>query len=111
MPGVNEIALGSNLSAWLLEVTTSIASLLPARVRELSAGPHRYYEGNQEFFHIVVAPMSLGTLIVQYDATLNEERFIDFGIELLIIGALCIGLGVVAFKHAGATWWWRRCIG
>ena len=94
VPGVNEIALGTNLSAWLLKGDNVDRSLVPARVRELSAGPH-LLEGNQEVFHVVVAPMSLGTLIVQYDAALNEERVYQFGIELLIIGAVCIGVGAL----------------
>lgn len=92
--GVNEFALGTNLSAWLLKGDSVDRSLVPARVRELSAGPH-VLEGNKEVFHIVVAPMSLGTLIVQYDAALNEERVEQFGIELLIIGAACIGVGAL----------------
>ena len=93
-PGVPEIALGGSLSAWLLAGDRADAASLPARVRALSAGPHRIYKGDQ-VFHVVVAPTSLGRLIVQYDATLNEELVHEFGVQLLIIGALCIGLGIV----------------
>ena len=93
-PGIAEIALGGNFSAWLLAGDQADPDSLPARARALSAGPHRIYEGDQ-VFHIVVAPTSLGRLIVQYDATLNEELVHEFGIQLLIIGALCIGLGIV----------------
>ena len=93
-PGAAEIALGGHLSAWLLVGEQVDPSSLPVRLRALSAGPHRIYEANQ-VFHVMVAPTSLGRLIVQYDATLNEELVDEFGIELLIIGALCIGLGVV----------------
>ena len=93
-PGVSEIALGGNFSAWLLAGAQVNPASLPARSRTLSAGPHRIYEGDQ-VFHIVVAPTSLGRLIVQYDATLNEELVREFGIQLLIIGALCIVLGIV----------------
>lgn len=89
--GVNEIALGANLSAWLL-VGDVDRSVLPARLRDLSPGPH-VLERENEVFHAVVAPISLGTLIVQYDAALNEERVHEFGIELLVIGALCIAAG------------------
>jgi signal transduction histidine kinase len=92
--GFSEIALGGNLSAWLQAHDAVEASLLPARVRALSAGPHRLYEAGQ-VFHVVVAPTSLGRLIVQYDATLNEALVDEFGVQLLIIGALCIGLGIV----------------
>lgn len=92
--GMSEIALGANLSAWLLAGDAADPASLPARLRTLSAGPHRIYEPGQ-VHHVVVAPTSLGRLIVQYDATLNEERVDQFGIELLIIGALCIGLGVL----------------
>lgn len=91
--GVSEMSLGANLLAWLLVSDNADRSLLPARLRALSAGPHRIYEGD-EVFHIVVAPISLGTLFVQLDATLNEQRVHRFGIELLIVGALCIGLGI-----------------
>lgn len=91
--GVTEIALGANLSAWLLAGKGLDRSLLPARLRGLSAGPHLIAEGEQEF-HIVVAPTALGTLLVQYDATLNEQRVHQFGMALLVIGALCIGLGI-----------------
>ena len=92
--GVSEIALGGNFSAWLVTGDQATTDPLPARARALSAGPHRIYEGDQ-VFHIVVAPTSLGRLIVQYDATLNEELVRDFGTQLLIIGALCMGLGIV----------------
>ena len=94
VPGIPEIALGGNFSAWLLAGDQADPASLPARSRALSAGPHRIYEADQ-VFHIVVAPTSLGRLIVQYDATLNEELVYEFGIQLLIIGALCIGLGIV----------------
>ena len=94
VPGVNEISLGTNLSAWLLKGENADRSLVPARLRELSAGPH-VLDSNDEVFHVVVAPMSLGTLIVQYDAALNEQRVYQFGIELLIIGAACIGVGAL----------------
>ena len=94
VPGIAEIALGGNFSAWLLAGDQADPASLPARARALSAGPHRIYEADQ-VFHIVVAPTSLGRLIVQYDATLNEELVYEFGIQLLIIGALCIGLGIV----------------
>ncbi len=94
VPGVSEIALGGNFSAWLLAGDHADFASLPARARKLSAGPHRIYEAAQ-VFHILVAPTSLGRLIVQYDATLNEELVYEFGIQLLIIGALCIGLGIV----------------
>ena len=93
-PGVSEIVLGGNFSAWLLAGDQVGAATLPARSRALSVGPHRVYEADQ-VFHIVVAPTSLGRLIVQYDATLNEELVREFGIQLVIIGALCIGLGIV----------------
>jgi signal transduction histidine kinase len=93
LQGVTEIALGANLSAWLLPGNGLDRSLLPARLRGLSAGPHLIAEGEQEF-HIVVAPTALGTLLVQYDATLNEQRVYQFGMALLIIGALCIALGI-----------------
>lgn len=94
VPGVSEIALGGNFSAWLLAGDQADADSLPARLRTLSAGPHLIYEADG-VFHIVVAPTSLGRLVVQYDGTLNEELVYQFGIELLIIGALCIGLGIV----------------
>jgi len=90
--GVNEMKLGTNLSAWLLVGNDVDRSSLPARLRDLSPGPH-VLEGANEVFHAVVAPISLGTLIVQYDAALNEARVREFGIELLAIGALCIGVG------------------
>jgi signal transduction histidine kinase len=91
--GATEIALGANLSAWLLPGNGPDRSQLPARLRTLSAGPHLIEEGEKDF-HIVVAPIALGTLLVQYDATLNEQRVYQFGMALLIIGALCIGLGI-----------------
>jgi signal transduction histidine kinase len=91
--GVTEIALGANLSAWLLLGNGPDRSQLPARLRNLSAGPHLIVEGEKDF-HVVVAPIALGTLLVQYDATLNEQRVYQFGMALLIIGALCIGLGI-----------------
>ena len=91
--GVTEIALGANLSAWLLPGNGPDRSQLPARLRNLSAGPHLIVEGEKDF-HVVVAPIALGTLLVQYDATLNEQRVYQFGMALLIIGALCIGLGI-----------------
>ncbi|MGZ8992839.1 MAG: sensor histidine kinase [Burkholderiaceae bacterium] len=94
VPGIPEIALGGNFSAWLLAGDKADPASLPAHSRALSAGPHRIFEADQ-VFHIVVAPTSLGRLIVQYDATLNEELVYEFGIQLLIIGALCIGLGIV----------------
>ena len=94
VPGIPEIALGGNFSAWLLAGDQADPASLPAHSRALSAGPHRIFEADQ-VFHIVVAPTSLGRLIVQYDATLNEELVYEFGIQLLIIGALCIGLGIV----------------
>jgi len=90
--GVSEIGLGANLTAWLLAGDNADRSSLPSRLRALTPGPH-VIEKDDQAFHIVVAPMLLGTLIVQYDATLNEQRVYRFGIELLIIGALCIGLG------------------
>ncbi len=91
-PGTSEIALGTHLSAWLLAGDNTDRASLPPRLRNLSAGPHRIYE-NEGVFHIVVGPTSRGTVFVQLDATLNEQRVYQFGIELLIIGALCIGLG------------------
>ena len=91
---VAEIALGGHLSAWLLAAGQAYPESMPARLHALSAGPHRIYEPHQ-VFHVVVAPTSLGRLIVQYDATLNEELVDQFGVELVIIGALCIGVGMV----------------
>ena len=70
-PGVSEIALGGNFSAWLLSGDQADAGALPARARSLAPGPHRIHE-ESNVFHVVVAPTSLGRLIVQYDATLNE---------------------------------------
>ncbi len=92
-PGVAEIALGGNLAAWLLPDNQASPALLPARLHALSAGPHRIYEADR-VFHVVVALTSVGRLVVQYDATLNEELVHEFGTELLIIGALCIALGI-----------------
>jgi len=91
--GAGEIVLGANLSAWLVSEGGPDRSVLPARLRELSAGPH-LIERSDEVFHIVVAPTTLGMLLVQYDGTLNEQRVYQFGIELLTIGAICIGLGI-----------------
>ncbi len=71
-PGVAEIALGGNLAAWLLPDNQAGPALLPARLHALSAGPHRIYEADR-VFHVVVALTSVGRLVVQYDATLNEE--------------------------------------
>lgn len=93
-PAGAEISLGGHLSAWLLAAGQADPEVLPARLHTLSAGLHRIYEPHQ-VFHVVVAPTSLGRLIVQYDATLNEELVNQFGVELLIIGSLCIGLGIV----------------
>ncbi len=93
-PGTSKIALGANLSGWLLPPDGADRSALPVRLRELSAGPHLIAEGGQDF-HVVVAPTSLGTLLVQYDATFNEQRVYQFRLALLIIGALCIGVGIV----------------
>ncbi|HKO66303.1 MAG TPA: HAMP domain-containing sensor histidine kinase [Burkholderiaceae bacterium] len=92
--GIPEIALGGNFSAWLLAGGEADAPALPLRARTLAAGPHRIYD-TDGVFHIVVAPTSRGRLVVQYDATLNEALVDQFGVELLIIGALCIGLGLV----------------
>ena len=92
-PDGSEIALGANLSAWLID-DESDRSSLPLRLRVLGAGPHLIERGD-EVFHIVVAPISLGTVVVQYDGTLNEQRVYRFGLELMVIGALCIGLGAV----------------
>ena len=94
VPGVSEVTLGPNLSAWILAGGNPDRSRLPVRLRGLSAGPHRIYE-EDGMFHVVVAPTSLGTVFVQLDATSNEQRVYQFGIELAIIGALCIGLGIV----------------
>ena len=93
-PGVSEIALGGNFSAWLQSGDQADLAALPPRARSLTAGPHRIYE-DKGVFHIVVAPTLLGRLIVQYDATLNEALVDQFGIELLIIGSICVGLGIV----------------
>ena len=92
--GVSEIVLGGNFAAWLLAGDQADAAALPARARTLAAGPHRIYE-TDGVFHIVVAPTSGGRLVVQYDATLNEALVDQFGMELLIIGSLFIGLALV----------------
>ncbi len=92
--GVSPIALGGNLSVWLLAGDQPDAAPLPSRARTLSAGPHRIHDTNA-VFHIVVAPTSFGRLVVQYDATLNEALVHEFGVQLVIIGVLCIGLGIV----------------
>jgi hypothetical protein len=44
VPGVPEIALGGNFSAWLLAGDQGDAAALPARARTLAAGPHRIYD-------------------------------------------------------------------
>ena len=92
--GVSEVTLGPNLSAWVLAGENSDRATLPVRLRGLSAGPHRIYE-QDGMFHVVVAPTSRGTAFVQLDATSNEQRVYRFGIELAVIGVLCIGLGIM----------------
>ena len=104
VPGVPEIALGGNLSAWLLAGDQVDLLLCPrGRARCL---PDRIGSTRRSGVPYRRRATSLGRLIVQYDATLNEELVYQFGIELLIIGALCIGLGSF-FQTSWRDWWWR----
>lgn len=88
---------GADLTAWLIRPDgRSVPAGLPFKLAALSDGPHRVTDADHPL-HIVVAPTAAGRLIVAYDAHRNEEQVRQYGLYLIGLGALCIG---VAFAMA-----------
>ena len=89
------VRLAPKLLAWLVPSDQSPeATTLPTHLAGLAEGPHRLYL-QSEVLHAVVTPAPGGRLVVQYDATENEQFVYQFGIDLIATGALFIVLGWV----------------
>ncbi len=93
---------GPNLSAWLVDAAgRAVPEPLPSHLAALTDGPHRPGRPAQHL-HAVVQSTAAGRLYVQYNADQNEARVHQFGLYLIGLGALCIGIGsLVAWQLAG----------
>ena len=91
VPQSAPIELGRGLQAWIVAAQDP----LPAALRNLHPGPHEVHPDGL-VWHVVIAPVAGGTLVVAFDATANEARVYAFGAALLALWALCTlaGYGV-----------------
>lgn len=90
------------LSAWLaVDAGHVVPSPLPEHLRLLADGPHRL-GGVHEHLHVIVLPTAQGRLYVQYDAAQTEAKVRQFGLYLLGLTGLCIGLALVVSRWIAA---------
>ena len=83
--------LGPNLVAWLLPAGGPWPEL-PDHLADLAVGPHMLHRA-ERVYHAVIEDIPAGRVVVQFDATQNEEFVYRFGRYLIINGLLCIALG------------------
>jgi signal transduction histidine kinase len=85
------LGLDDALRAWY--VGEAEPALLPSVLQRLSAGSVKLTLGGGRVWHVRSTVFSEGRqLIVVYDATDNEQRVYDFGLIVLLLGAVCIAL-------------------
>jgi signal transduction histidine kinase len=89
--------LGPNLVAWLLPsestgAAPSSPAQLPAHLAGLADGAHMLHSA-AHVYHAVIEQIAAGRLVVQFDATQNEEFVYRFGRYLIATATLCIALG------------------
>lgn len=103
MRATDLLTLSPNFSGWLMPASgPATPGPLPAYLERLSPGPHRLHADEQEL-HVFVMPTAEGTLYVQYDAGQNEEKVRQFGLYLLALSLLCMGLGVAVARYVAAV--------
>lgn len=92
-PGDAPIRLGPNLTAWVLASDgTGTVPPPPQYLLGLPEGAHRLHR-DDGVFHAVIEPIASGRLVVQFDATRNEDFVLRFGRYLVVTALLCIALG------------------
>lgn len=84
--------LGPSLNAWLISTTGSGSQAVPEHLAGLADGAHRLHLGERTY-HAIIHQIPQGRLIVQFDASRNEEFVYRFGRYLVVTGLLCIVLG------------------
>lgn len=91
VPQAAPLELSRGLRAWVVARPED----LPPALRSLRPGPHELHIDDM-VWHVVVAPVAGGSVVVVFDATENEERVYAFGAALLALWALCTlaGYGV-----------------
>lgn len=92
VPGQEPMRLGPNLTAWLVPRNARGAGRPPPHLAELPDGAH-HLRTNEREYHAIVEPLPEGRLLVQFDATQNEQFVYEYGRDLLFTGALCVVLG------------------
>lgn len=103
MRAVDLLTLSPHFSGWLvLNNGQSTPSALPPYLHNMSSGPHRLHS-DQEELHVFVMPTAEGQLYVQYDASQNEEKVRQFGLYLMALSILCMGLGSIVARYIAAV--------
>lgn len=82
------VGLGDTLRAWLI-VSSSVPPTMPASLLDLAPGFHGLDPGDA-VWHVGVADLPSGRLVVVCDATENEQRVYDFGLIVLALGLVCV---------------------
>lgn len=72
----------------------------PPALKSLKEGPHRYPLAGEEL-HVYVMTTAAGKLLVQYDASQNEDKVHDFGFYLFGLSLFCVAVGL-AISHTVA---------
>ncbi|MBJ7264398.1 MAG: sensor histidine kinase, partial [Burkholderiaceae bacterium] len=83
------LELGDALRAWI--AIDDAPDTLPRPLRGLPVGMVELTPGNGHVWHVSsTALIQGGRLVVVYDATENEQRVYDFGLIVLLLGAVCM---------------------
>ena len=82
------VNVSGTVRAWWVD-GSGVPASMPSELRALTPGVHEL-SPNGQTWHVRVADLSAGRLVVAYDATDNEQRVYDFGLIILVLGIVCV---------------------
>lgn len=97
----NLILLPENYEAWWVGEGRSLPGPLPSGMLGLVDGAHLDSTPDAEY-HIMVMPVADGRLYVRYDAVRNEDKVRAFGVQVLVLAMLFIGLAAWLARYLAA---------